>query len=443
MTPLRVEEPADLLGWDGRTPVTVVPTPEGVARRDRLLARLGRGAGGVNVTLAAPRASAPVALPGLFAWLLDAVRWQRLGLLPASLALSADLPRCLAAPFGLPVHRLAAERGSGAPLPCNACPAGGVSCEGLPPGVVAATPEREVLRRDVAALLRTAPLERLDGAWVQHELGLRRAVRLLADGTGPLPVPAGLATATVDVPLVDASGGLLRVDPASRRRIVYVGREASEVAALAALEGRLLRHEAGIDETHALLGEAFGYPPCCVQAFVADNRVYEGVDEPAWGVNPVHVDRIAARSGAFDPLLNPFLRTPRALRPIEHLPCRFDCPASRDLARATARELLRRAPALAPALPDLLAGVALVFPDRDEALFRGRLETPRRATVERVIQPGALAGDALLEADAIELGERGRVALLAGARVLAELTVSRSPLAPGLPRFVAFGGPPA
>ena len=443
MTPLRVAALTDLGSWDGCQPVVVVPTPALVERRDRLLWGLGRGEPGIPVTLAAPLASAPVGLPALFAWLFDAVRWQRLGLLRATLAVSSDLPRCLGAPLGLPVHVLPVTRGAGAPLPCNACPASGTSCEGVPAGVVAAAADREALRRDLAALLRTGPLEGLDGAWVQHDLGLRRAVRAIDDGATWAGVPTGLASATVDVPLVDAPGGHLRPEPASRRRIVYAGRDAGAVAALADLEGRLLANEVGPDEVHARLGEAFGYPSCCVQAFTTDNHAYEGVDEPGWGVNPVHVDRIADRSAAFDPLLNPFLRAPRALRLIEHLPCRFDCAASRDLARATAREVLRRAPVLAPVLPDLLGVVALVLPDRDEVLFRGRLVTPRRATILRVVQPGALAGDALFAADTLEVHDDRRVVLRLGERVLDEVAVVSSSLAPGLPRLLPFGGRPS
>jgi hypothetical protein len=445
------QEIDDLDGWDGVIAVRVVPTPALLARRDRLFWRLGATArptgSTATVVLAAPDPAAPVPLSGLFGLLFEAARWQRLGLLPIRLALSSDLPRCLAAPFGLPGHE-ARRPGSpvhrasrGPTLACGACPAGGRTCEGLPAGVVGAYASRDDLRRDLAALLRTPAPDAQDGAWLQHDLGLRSAVRTLDDGSGSAAAPPGLATCAVDVPLSDGAGGWLEPTTDSPRRIVYAGRDAAEIAALAELEGRLLAGRAPLDETHETLGRAFGYPPCCVEAFVADNRVYEAAGRPRWGVNPVHVDRICERSRSADALLNPFLRGTRALRLIEHLPCRFDCEPSRTLARSVARELLCRAPALGPVLSDLLPSVALVLPDRDEVLFRGRVEAPQRARLERVLQPGALVGDALFAADALELRAGPSVVLLAGEQVLQAVDVAPLELAPGLPRFVAFGVP--
>jgi hypothetical protein len=437
-------EQDDLDEWDGTGAVRVVPTPARLARCDRLFWRLGahaRSTGApATVVLAAPDEAAPVPLSGLFGLLFEAARWRRLGLLPVRLALSSDLPRCLAAPFGLPGQGSAVRRARAGPaLACNACPAGGRTCEGLPAGVVGAYASRDDLRRDLAALLRTPAPDAQDGAWLQHELGLRSAVRTLDDGSDSAALPPGFATCAVDVPLHDGAGGWLEPASDSRRRIVYAGRDAAEVSALAELEGRLLAGEAPLDEVHRTLGRAFGYPPCCVEAFVADNRVYETAGRPCWGVNPVHVDRICERSRGADARLNPFLRGTRALRLIEHLPCRFDCEPSRALARSVARELLRRAPALGPVLPDLLQSVALVLPDRDEVLFRGRVEAPGRARLERVLQPGALAGDALFAADALELRAGPGVVLLAGGQVLQTIDVAPLDLAPGLPRFVEFG----
>jgi len=435
---LAVRALPDLAGWDGLTPLEVRPTAALLDRPDRLFARLGTTP--VPLVLGVPEASEPCTLPRLFAWLVDAVRWQRLGLLGAGVAVSSALPACLGAPLGLARHVRRGARSSGASLPCTACAAGERGCEGVPAGVLAAYASRDELRRDLARLVRTPPLDSLDGAWLQYELGLRSVVRAMDDGAGPLGAPLGLATAAVDVPLIDRAGGRLVPDATSTRRIVYAGRDRAQVEQLAALETRLLAGDAPIDEVHARLGLAFGYPPCCVQAFVDDNRAYEKRAGATWGTNPVHLDRIAARSAAADPLLNPFLRAPRALRLIEHLPCRFDCPASHELARVVARELIRRAPALAPVLPELLGTVALVLPDRDEVLFVGRRLSATRATLTRVVQPGGLAGPALAEADELELRAGPRVALLAEGRTLTEIDVAPEALAPGLPRLVAFDG---
>jgi hypothetical protein len=180
--------------------------------------------------------------------------------------------------------------------------------------------------------------------------------------------------------------------------MVYAGPDAALNEHLAALEGRCLAGELPGSAVHAELGAALGYPECCVQAYLQDARGYEGRALPAFGVNPLHFQAMAARTrGAPHFLLNPFLRDPW-LRPLAHFPCRFDCPASLSLAQAVVREMHRRAPAVARALPAYLKCVALVFPDREEALFVGRPGGDGAWLVGQVLQPGSL-GQALYAAD--------------------------------------------
>ena len=80
--------------------------------------------------------------------------------------------------------------------------------------------------------------------------------------------------------------------------------------------------------THRALGAAYGYPPCCVEAFCDAHA--EALHGPRSGDNALAVLRAWLRTRRFDARLD-VLAGPLgdAYRtPLRHLPCRFDCPAS-------------------------------------------------------------------------------------------------------------------
>ena len=114
-------------------------------------------------------------------------------------------------------------------------------------------------------------------------------------------------------------------------------------------------------ETHRRLGGAYGYPDCCVAAF-CDAHVETVLRRHRWRLSepdaretgaqdtrdPIHrgdnglaIARAAGRSARYDPLLAaiPGALGVSAETTLRHLPCRFDCPASRRLADALLRDL--------------------------------------------------------------------------------------------------------
>lgn len=110
------------------------------------------------------------------------------------------------------------------------------------------------------------------------------------------------------------------------------------------------------------IGEALGYPPCCAEHFAAFPHMHD---------NRQPIASAAAATARFDPLLNNLsLSLPHL---IPWTPCRFDCPASLEVARRVDDELARRSPVGHDALARLLALPRLYVDDRRQLLFDGEL----------------------------------------------------------------------
>lgn len=109
-------------------------------------------------------------------------------------------------------------------------------------------------------------------------------------------------------------------------------------------------------ESHRRLGAAYGYPACCVEAFCDAHvetvirrhrrrlKAGDGGGDTAsvvQGDNGLAIARAAARSASFDPLLAaiPGALGVSAASTLRHLPCRFDCAASRRLADALLQDM--------------------------------------------------------------------------------------------------------
>lgn len=99
--------------------------------------------------------------------------------------------------------------------------------------------------------------------------------------------------------------------------------------------------------THRLLGATYGYPDCCVDAFCDAHAeavtAPSGLSDNAWILL-----RATARTRTFHPHLRAFGggRYEGTLSPLRHLPCRFDCGPSIELAATLLRDLERSNPPL-------------------------------------------------------------------------------------------------
>lgn len=111
---------------------------------------------------------------------------------------------------------------------------------------------------------------------------------------------------------------------------------ADELALLAtegpAAEQDAISAVAAMAEAHRRLGRAYGFPPCCVEAFC--DAFAEVVYTRRVGDNAVAVLRAAQRSQRFDRRCFTLIAGLGQAnhQPLRHLPCRFDCAASIELA---------------------------------------------------------------------------------------------------------------
>lgn len=162
--------------------------------------------------------------------------------------------------------------------------------------------------------------------------GYRRACRQYSLGMA----------ATRDQWTADA-GGQLRPAAAGALESAHLAVvAATDAAAQAILDAELSLHRAlstrgqvdvaAMLHTHRTLGAAYGYPSCCVEAFA--DAFSEVVATDRRGDNPLALARAARRSRQFAPLLQTLATGmgEENATPLRHLPCRFDCQASLDLA---------------------------------------------------------------------------------------------------------------
>lgn len=179
-----------------------------------------------------------------------------------------------------------------------------------------------------------APLEVLAFA-----IGIKPALRITA---GPGELARWRARGAV---VEEGSGGLL-----------YVARDAATARALRDAEAEVhpgatpRRPDDAVLDAHRALGRLLGYPPCCVEAFVA--RVVRGVDVRADGTRAA--ERVVAAEDALRRSTRVLARTSVLLPKREALvafdPCAFDCALALRAADALFAALLERDPVRADAL---------------------------------------------------------------------------------------------
>ena len=169
-------------------------------------------------------------------------------------------------------------------------------------------------------------------------LGLRRIVKREAfDDEAEAADRAWLAAAGV------ATARVGPVDPDGRR--VLLGSLAPLVPSLAAAE-LALRGSDDADPAGAL-GDALGYPPCCIARFVAGGR-----DDRS-----ILVERAPDALGPASPL-SLWLNPPLAL--ISHVPCSLHCAPTVGLAAALLDELDRASPGFAVRWTELAARLHVI-----------------------------------------------------------------------------------
>ncbi|HXE71661.1 MAG TPA: hypothetical protein VNO81_03290, partial [Candidatus Nitrosotenuis sp.] len=146
------------------------------------------------------------------------------------------------------------------------------------------------------------------------------------------------------------------------------------------------------------------------------------------------------RPGAYRLLCNPLAKD-RTYSYIYHMPCRFDCPATRRLAARLRAEIGRREPDFVRRIDQHLGLPYLVFRERKHYAFRGVLEG-RTIRYSEVFYPdGAPEGRPYLErlarGDQVVLGE-GAVDILRRGRRVDRIEGRSHGFAPEIPFMVAF-----
>ena len=182
-------------------------------------------------------------------------------------------------------------------------------------------------------------------------------------------------------------GGGLVAAGAETDAVVYVGTHPD--FATGAMHAEVL-------DAHRLLARVLGFPGCCAEAWTERDELTDRAREA----------RAADGAGPFPALLSPALQVLLGFRLITHFPCRFDCPASQELADHRLRLLIDHIPSAAH-LPRFAPGMLLHAPglgwrlarevrpvDADSvALHRWAPRTPGREGALLRIQPGGFVLD--------------------------------------------------
>jgi len=153
----------------------------------------------------------------------------------------------------------------------------------------------------------------------------------------------------------------------------YAGPEKLDIDRIKAAEREIYSARTGAlpRDAHRRVGEALGYPPCCVAHYL--EHVDNGLPPAAQAYRLV--ERALAVSGGLHPDLNLFL--PRDASLISHFPCRYDCPASLEITGRLRGRLPDRA------LADR-ASTVLLSMDGSKLVFHG-VQTASARRVEHIV----------------------------------------------------------
>jgi hypothetical protein len=153
-----------------------------------------------------------------------------------------------------------------------------------------------------------------------------------------------------------------------QRCTLYVSKDLK----LAQTTRNLDRMAGGSHEDHtAELGDALGYPRCCVKAYASLERRWP---------NRLPIAAAAGRTQHFHPRLNNLCL--KRFNWIGYFPCRFDCEPSLELAHAAAEMLERLNPELVRAIDALLALPRIYWHDDKQAVLLGAKRSGREITFD-------------------------------------------------------------
>ena len=277
----------------------------------------------------------------------------------------SDLWPACAMPGALAVEpaprQLRQELGLDFAEPCQDCPYRERGCHGMPPAMAQALPRDSQLLQGLMADLRGEPTRRPRPLTQQTPLlalqaGLRQAWRVeLEPGEEPEfrqwlcdhpPGPTAWALAEVSLPAEghrDDSPGRY----AAALRLLVVAREPEVARQVAQWEAELRQPRLAatqVAQLHSAIGQAYGYPRCCTQAFV--ELALRGRDA---GLSGQWNDMAVGLAQAWLRTQQPDVRVQAAAEPVggalsPHLPCSGDCRASAELADALEALLLPHQP---------------------------------------------------------------------------------------------------
>ena len=269
-----------------------------------------------------------------------------------------------------------------------------------PEAIDPARPEVQQVYRAFARAAFPIPFRPGLGEELALRLGLKPVLRLLTDPTGVDRLAAHFARdgfqmlASTTPRTESVVDGLLSTGAgaagAPARVLVYAGRDRAQVEEAAALDEeltdrkgpKLARTDQRWRDRTRRLGTLLGYPTCCVEAFAALG---------AFTSNATPIAASAGRSARFEPRLDNLSLS------VCHLtgwfPCRYDCPASLEVARAVEAALAARDPGGAAALRRYLAMPRLYADDRRQLLLDGELLAPDRIRLRTVHTPYAFDRD--------------------------------------------------
>lgn len=296
--------------------------------------------------------------------------------------------------------------------PCENCPIRAPSptqtgCAGVPLAIATRGPGQDWQGwQGLGKAAQNPEISRVDVHCVEARglaLGLRRAWRLFLPPSQLMEYqqifrPLGwhvAATAHVDA----GTGGIVRADGQGEHVLTVVARTQAEAEACLRDELSNLQrqpaltteaqrsHWEDLAATHRRLGAAYGYPTCCVEAFLdAHGEIVELQRETD---NAMPILRAALRTRKFHPdlLSLPGLLGEEARSPLRHMPCRFDCPASLALAQTLLADLAVHNPTWSARHAEQLPDQIVVFADGTLLRLQGIAETPEHVQQIRQVQP--------------------------------------------------------
>ena len=163
-------------------------------------------------------------------------------------------------------------------------------------------------------------------------------------------------------------------DRVRKRCTLYVSKDASLAEKTRSLDR--MATDSNEDHTEAL-GEALGYPSCCVRAFISLERRWP---------NRLPIQAAVRRTSRFKGRLNNLCLKRFAW--ISHFPCSYDCPHSLELANAAASRLEEVNPTIVALLDQALSMPRVYFHDDKQAVLMGARRSGRTIDFQRALDLG-------------------------------------------------------